>query len=293
MALRTFTFSSRIALVVAASGGRLHGHVGEHLEQVVPDDVADRSRLLVEGAAALHPEALRHGDLHRLHEVAVPDRLEERVGEAEEDQVLYGVLSEVVVDAENGGFVEAGVEDAIQRAGRGEIAPEGFLHDDASSLGASEPYELLHDLFEEGRRDGQVVGGAARRAQLAAQRLERPRVRVVPVHVAEEPQELREGVPVEAAVLRHALPGPLPELLQAPTRLRDPDHRHVETPVPDQPLHRGEDLLVGEIARRSQENQRVRRDAGHFFSRWPPKAKRMAERILSAKSASPREAKRW
>jgi hypothetical protein len=181
----------------------------------------------------------------------------------------------------------------LQRAGRGEIAPEGLLHDDASPLGASEPPELLHDLLEEGRRDGKVVGGEVHRAQLAAQRLERPRICVVAVHVAQELRELREGVPVDATVHRHALPSPLPELLKAPARFRDPDHRHVETPVPDQPLQRGEDLLVGEVARRSEENQRVRRQGGHFFSRWPPKAKRMAERILSAKSASPREVKRW
>ena len=56
-------------------------------------------------------EALGHRDLHVLDVVAVPDRLEERVGEAEVEDVLHRLLAEVVVDAEDALLGE----DAVQR----------------------------------------------------------------------------------------------------------------------------------------------------------------------------------
>ena len=56
---------------------RLHRQVGQHLEHVVLDDVADGPRLLVERAAPLDAEVLRHRDLHAFDVVAVPDRFQE------------------------------------------------------------------------------------------------------------------------------------------------------------------------------------------------------------------------
>ena len=56
-----------------------------------------------------------------------------------------------------------------------------------------------------------------------------------------------------------------------------------EDTAPDHPLERREDLLEGEVARRPVEDECVgRRTAHDFFSSWPPKACRMAERTLSA-----------
>jgi hypothetical protein len=69
---------------------------------VVLHDVADGADLVVEAAAALDAEGLGHGDLHALDVVAVPDRLEERIGEAEDHQVLDGFLAQIVVDAKDG-----------------------------------------------------------------------------------------------------------------------------------------------------------------------------------------------
>ena len=71
------------------------------LEHVVLDHVADRPGLLVEPPPALHAEVLRHRDLHAADVVAVPDRLQKRVGEPEVQEVLDRLLAEVVVDAED------------------------------------------------------------------------------------------------------------------------------------------------------------------------------------------------
>ena len=56
---------------------------------------------LVEVAALGQAELLRHVDLHVVDVVAVPDRLEEPVGEAEGQDVLGGLLAQEVVDAED------------------------------------------------------------------------------------------------------------------------------------------------------------------------------------------------
>ncbi len=97
MASSTFTFSLRTASA-ASDGGRLHGHQREELEDVVLDHVADHARLVVVVAPLLHPQLLGHGDLDVVDVAPVPDRLEDAVGEAEDEEVLDRLLPEVVID---------------------------------------------------------------------------------------------------------------------------------------------------------------------------------------------------
>ena len=73
----------------------------QHLQQVVLHHVADRAGLVIELAAILHAEVLGHGDLDAAHMVAVPDRLEHRIGETRVEDVLHRLLAEIVVDAED------------------------------------------------------------------------------------------------------------------------------------------------------------------------------------------------
>ncbi len=82
-------------------GRRLHRHEGEDLEQVRHDHVAIGAGLLVEADALAEAQRLRHVDLHVVDEVAVPDRLEQAVGEAEGEDVLRRLLAEEMVDAED------------------------------------------------------------------------------------------------------------------------------------------------------------------------------------------------
>jgi len=100
---------------------------------MVLDDVADDARLFVELAPALHAEALGHGDLDTLDIVAIPDRLEERVREPEVEDVLYRLLSEVVVDPEDALFGKHLVQDAVQLHRRLQIAAERLLDHHAAS----------------------------------------------------------------------------------------------------------------------------------------------------------------
>ena len=65
------------------------------------------------------------------------------------------------------------------------------------------------------------------------------------------------------------------ELVEVPAGLGHANHRKVELPVLDHELQGRKDLLVGQIAGRSEENQRIRTGIAHKFllrdvvSRYP------------------------
>ena len=63
----------------------------------------------------------------------------------------------------------------------------------------------------------------------------------------------------EAAVLLEAVAGARAELLDAPTRLGDADHRHMQVAALEHCLQRREDLLVREIAGGAEEDEGVGR----------------------------------
>ena len=72
-----------------------------------------------------------------LDAIAVPDRLQEPVGEAEAEDIQHGFLADVVIDAEDLRFVERVVEDPVQLLGGGKVATEGLLDDDPGVLRAA------------------------------------------------------------------------------------------------------------------------------------------------------------
>ncbi len=59
-------------------------------------------------------EGLGHGDLDAVDAVPVPEGLEERVGEPEHQEVLDGLLAEVVVDPVDLFFLEIAVHESVE-----------------------------------------------------------------------------------------------------------------------------------------------------------------------------------
>ena len=123
---------------------------------MVLHDVADRAGFLVELAAAGHAEFLGHRDLHAGDEVAIPDGLEERVGEAEVQQVLHRLLAEVVIDAEDAGLRERGCSSvAFSSCADARSRPKGFSTTTrAPSMGIVLPRSSM--------TGGNTLGGIAR-----------------------------------------------------------------------------------------------------------------------------------
>jgi hypothetical protein len=110
-------------------------------------------------AAVLHAEILRHGDLHVVHRVAVPERLEDRIGEPERQQILHRLFAEIVVDAVDLRFVEVAVQQRVQGPGGVEVVAERFFEDHAhpaAALQQSRRIELLHRAGHGGRRQREI-----------------------------------------------------------------------------------------------------------------------------------------
>ena len=115
----------------AKRAGRLHGDNGHELEQMALNHVAHGSDAVVVAGATFEPDGLGGRDLNVVDVAAVPQRLEEQIGEAKDQQVLHGLLAEVVVDAKHVLVVENASEGAVELLGGCQVRAEGFFHDDA------------------------------------------------------------------------------------------------------------------------------------------------------------------
>ena len=125
----------------------------------------------------LDADGLRGGDLHVVDVAAVPDRLEHAVAEPEHQQVLDGLLPEIVIDAVDLLFVEMLVREAIERARAVEVGAERLLDDDAAPaprrrIGEPGRAQLLDDRRVDGRRNREVEEHAFGAVDLRQARLQ-------------------------------------------------------------------------------------------------------------------------
>ncbi len=114
--------------------------------------------------------------------LAVPERLEEAVREAEDEEVLDRLLAEVVIDPEDLRLVEGLADGVVQDLRALEIVPEGLLDDDARPRSSRIRrarrrdqtclLEVLHDHAELGRRDREIEEAVFRRPALGVEVLE-------------------------------------------------------------------------------------------------------------------------
>src|SRR5215469_13567088 len=97
-AKRTNRFKQAILFIAKGFRIRLdrsvHGQKYQNLQQMVLDNVANRSHFLVKAATPLHAEIFSQCDLHAGNVVSVPDGFKKRIGKAEIKQVLNRLLSE-------------------------------------------------------------------------------------------------------------------------------------------------------------------------------------------------------
>src|SRR4029453_7635151 len=94
------------------------------------------------------------------HVAAVPQRLEDPVGEPEHQQILDRLLAEVMVDPVDLIFLEDAGEVAVERTGAFVVVAEGLLDDDAgpAPLRARQARgaQVLDDPLVEARRRGEI-----------------------------------------------------------------------------------------------------------------------------------------
>ena len=110
---------------------RLHRNKAKELHHVVLDHVANGAGFFVIIAASLNAQGLGNGDLHVIDVRIVPQRLEQDVGEAKRHEVLYRLLAEVVIDAEDISLEENRADHIVDGRGAVAISPDRLLDDDA------------------------------------------------------------------------------------------------------------------------------------------------------------------
>src|SRR5215472_13563161 len=146
------------------SNRRLHRQVNQDLKQMVLNHVADGAGLIIERPPALNPEILRHGDLYAFDLIAIPERLEERILEAEEHHVMDWSFSQIMVDAKDVLLVESAEQNLVKCLRRGKVVTEGFFDDDACAIGTIRFGQLFHNKSKQCGRNGKVVRRSLRRA---------------------------------------------------------------------------------------------------------------------------------
>ena len=217
---------------------------------MVDDDVAQRADRVVEVAAVLDAEVLRHRDLDTLDVLPVPDRLEDRVREPQVEDLLEAHLPEVVVDAEELRLVDVLVELVGERARGLEVVAERLLDDDPRVLREPGLREALDDPAEQERRDLEVEDRARRVGDGLGDALVRGGVAEVARDVRETLREAREHLLVELlAGADDRVAGALDELVDRPVVDGDPDDRALEQPALLEPVQRAERHDLGQVAR--------------------------------------------
>ena len=134
-------------------------------------------------ATVLHPEALRHRDLHALDVVAVPHRLEHRVGEPQVQDLSEPHLPEEVVDPIKLRLVDVLMDLGRERSGGGEIVAERLLHDHPRGLGEPGLGQSLDHPPEQERRDLEVEDRDVRVADRVSHPLIRGRIVEIAAHI--------------------------------------------------------------------------------------------------------------
>ncbi len=163
---------------------RLHRHDAQHLKHVILYHVAQGAEALeVAGARGQHfagvgvvlgkPFFLGDGDLHVVDVLAVPQRLEDAVGETQHQQILHRLLAEIMIDTIGLIFGERLGDGGDDFAGAVKVAADGLFDDDARKRGLltgvvdhSGVLEAADAHIDEAGRHGEVVDAAGGNAEL-------------------------------------------------------------------------------------------------------------------------------
>src|SRR5215472_18485664 len=98
---------------------------------MVGDHIAQAARAVVIASAPFDSKRLRHSYLHMIDVATIPDRLEDSVGKTEHQNVLNGLLAQVVIDAVDLALLQYLANLRIQRFRGFQIRAEWLFDDDA------------------------------------------------------------------------------------------------------------------------------------------------------------------
>jgi hypothetical protein len=286
-----------VAQTVGVShGGRLRGEQAEDLEEVVLHDVAQGAHRVVEAAAVVHPEVLGHGDVDAADAVARPQRLEDGVGEAEEQDVHRRLLAQEMVDPQDLPFLEALAQFGVEGPGRRQVVAEGFLHHHPGVGGQAGAGQTFHHHPEQRRGDLEVEHRALPPLDGLGHPLVGLGVGVVPRHHAEPGgQSLEHRLVDHLLGVLHRPPGVLAQGGRRPLVKGHPDDGAGEQVAPLEPVEGAEGHLLGQVPGDPEDHQDVslRRRSARGHDPTPPRGRRGAHLVSYGAASSGPVGRRW
>src|SRR5882724_9151095 len=152
----------------------------------------------------------------------------------------------------------------VQGLRRGKIPAEGLLEYGPRVTRAVRASEPLDYGAEQARRNREIVERSRGTGELLVQGPEGVLIRIVAVDVHQPGSERREGSLVHpASVLLDAVAGARPELVERPAGAGHRDDGHIQVTPASHRVQGREDLLVGEVARRPEEDERIGTRGAH------------------------------
>ena len=285
--------SKNVELLVADHVGfertrRFHRDEREELKHVVLNHVSKRAGLFVIPGARADTFFLRDRNLHMVHVFLVEQRLEDAVRKPQDQDVLDGFLSEVVVDPVDLPLVEHRGNRVVDRPGAFQIATDWLLDDQAReralrrAVDEARASELFDRGTEQRRRHRQVVHAISGQPALVLDRVE-PRAEpgkavVLAYRRRNKKQRRREIVPclrIERPA-RKSTDSVLRELairIVIEARPSDSNNRHArgKQPVEIEVVERGQELAMRQIAGAAEDHERDGIDGDDLrFSRSEP-----------------------
>src|SRR5277367_610488 len=108
---------------------------------MVRDHIAQCAGLFVEGSTVFDTHGFGRGDLYIVDVVSVPHRFEERVAEAEDEDVLDCFFAEIVIDPIDRLLFEYTLHHSIEYVRRIQVPTKGFFEDNSrpSMIAAVQP----------------------------------------------------------------------------------------------------------------------------------------------------------
>src|SRR6267142_4955201 len=94
--------------------------------------IAQRARLFIERRAAFDSYCFSSGDLHIVDVIPIPHRFEQRITEAENEDVLDCLFAKIMVNPVYRFLIEYIVHDIIKRLRRFQVTPEGLFQNNSS-----------------------------------------------------------------------------------------------------------------------------------------------------------------
>ncbi len=248
---------------------RFHSDQRQQLKQMVRHHVAHGTGRVIEAAAAADINGFRHGDLDMIDVIAIPDRLEHAVGEAEHQDVLHRLFAEIVVDAIDLVLVDD-LEQVVVELPRGRQIGAERLFDHQSPPGvvllmqqAGAP-QFLADRFERGRRHRQVEqvvldAALGEAVEVRFQPLERTLFAGVRMHGADAVEQLLGDIIVDRAggELLQSLHQVVVQRLALHFGAGDADHAEIvgQQPRLGQVVQRRCHQAVGEVAGDAEDHE--------------------------------------